>query len=139
MSDEKLLDDGFTGGGEFRPEPVSAGVRFANYLIDIIAFFGLAVVMSLVMGEETGFLMYGVLFLYYTVLEGATGKSLGKMVTGCTVVNEYGDKVDFGAAALRTIIRFVPFEALSIFFGGDGRMWHDRWSKTYVVKANQYS
>lgn len=138
MSDEKLLDDGFTGGGEFRPVSVNAGIRFANAIIDGIALFGVGFVVGLVIGDP-GFLGYGISFIYFLVLEGSTGKSLGKMVTGCKVVTEYGDRPDYGAVALRTIIRFIPFfDAISVFFRSDGRMWHDLWSKTYVVKDSQY-
>lgn len=139
MSDDKLLDDAVTLDQDFHPVSVGAGIRFANYLIDVIVLVVVLITLNFVLVDPTGLIGYGIVFGYYTILEGATGKTLGKMVTGCKVVNEYGDQPDFGTAALRSIIRYIPFlDALSIFFGDDGRMWHDQWSKTYVVKSSEY-
>lgn len=42
--------------------------------------------------------------------------------------------MSFGTTLLRTISRYVPFEAFSCF--GE-RGWHDTWSKTYVVKRTE--
>ena len=33
----------------------------------------------------------------------------------------------------RTLIRFVPFEAFSVF--GGQHMWHDEWSRTRTVSV----
>lgn len=59
------------------------------------------------------------------------------MITGSVVINEYAERPDIVAVGLRTIIRLVPFEAFS--FLNNNRGWHDRWTNTYVVKANRVS
>ena len=69
---------------------------------------------------------------YYMFFEGIWGRSPGKWIFGTAVVNEDGLKPSFGAIALRTICRFIPFEPFS-FFGERG--WHDKISNTYVIKV----
>ncbi len=128
------------------------GLRFANYIIDIIFYLFLAFLVgigiglyikfvdysasAMLDGNRIGFriIMYVVLFLYYSSFEALFGKTIGKLITGTKVVNiEDGEKPTFGTAMLRSIIRFVPFEAFS-FFGEHKTGWHDRWSKTLVIK-----
>lgn len=134
MNEEKLLDDGIVTPLEYHPMAVGSGLRFANNLIDTVAFYLVFLVFTTLTLGLGIFLSLPLFIAYYAVLEATTGKTLGKMLTGCKVITETGEKPDFGTALLRTIIRVVPFEAFSIFFGDDGRMWHDRWAKTYVVK-----
>jgi len=55
------------------------------------------------------------------------------MVTGTVVVDENGDKPSVGSTLLRSLIRFIPFEAFTAF-SSSGQMWHDSWTKTHVVK-----
>lgn len=134
MSYDKLLDDNLTEDQEFYPSSVSSGIRFANRIIDVISIYVFSILMVFLMEEYAMFIILPFILGYYVVLEGATGKTLGKMITGCRVVDEYGNPPGYATAALRSIIRIVPLETFSIFFGDNGRMWHDEWSKTYVVK-----
>jgi uncharacterized RDD family membrane protein YckC len=77
---------------------------------------------------------FGVIFAYYTFLEGSSkGKTIGKMITKTKVIREDGEPMTFGKAFLRTLCRLVPFEFISAFFAG-GQMWHDSWTGTRVVK-----
>ncbi|OXB05880.1 RDD family protein [Flavobacterium pectinovorum] len=73
--------------------------------------------------------------VYYFIFEGLFGRTLGKIITGSVVINEYGLKPGFGAIFKRTLSRLIPFDALS-FLGESGRMWHDSLSDTYVVEKN---
>ena len=116
-------------------------IRFGHYVIDILAFYVVLIVLALVLEtlglyEEQLFTLisYPAFFLYYTLFEGLYGVTAGKIVFGSVVVNDYGNKIDLSSAALRTIIRFIPFEAFSMF-GAKHQGWHDRWSKTYVIRT----
>ena len=127
--------------------PVSRWLRLANYIIDYIGMVILVVILmvlqSIIMGEESlatiekipDFLLGIILiFIYYLPLEAATGRTLGKLVTGTKVVNARGMKVGFTDIMMRTLSRMVPFEPLSVFRSSK-RCWHDSWSKSYVVKC----
>jgi uncharacterized RDD family membrane protein YckC len=73
--------------------------------------------------------------LYYTICEKAfRGHTLGKLVTGTRVIREDGEELTFKDALLRSLCRLVPFETISIWFGGGGP-WHDTWTKTKVIKT----
>lgn len=73
-------------------------------------------------------------FLYYFLLEAFNkGRTIGKMITGTQAVEKDGMAVNMQSAMLRSIIRFIPFEALS----GLGKdCWHDKWTNTVVVQKN---
>jgi uncharacterized RDD family membrane protein YckC len=140
--DENL--DGATSGPE-NYEIATTGQRFANYLVDTIAtyiiMFVLGMMGSVFESFDENSLVFNLIFifsglLYYTIFEAATGKSAGKYITGTSVVDEHGNKPDFGKAILRSLSRIVPFEALSAF-SDSGRMWHDKWTGTYVIKTRK--
>lgn len=131
---------------------VSPGVRFGYYLIDVVFYYilfvlilgtTLAIVISI--NPEDYETMYYlqvysrliglfIFYIYYTFSEFLFGASPGKAICGYTVINQHAAKPSFGHIALRSIIRFIPFEAFSSF--GE-RAWHDKWSKTYVVKRKE--
>ncbi|MFY0673283.1 MAG: RDD family protein [Bacteroidia bacterium] len=141
MENDRLLDDVITTEGFQEMQTADLGVRFANLFIDGIIVRVLNTVLTLAIatiepsiGYVVGFLTY---FIYYIALEAATGQTLGKMITGTIVVDEHGQKIDGGKAAIRTICRIIPFEPLS-FFGSKRRGWHDTISKTYVIKKPKY-
>lgn len=133
--------------------PVSAGIRFANYLIDVIVFyilmigFGAAWGLSLAsratdayevqetVNNSTVFLYmvsFFTLLAYYLIFEGATkGRTLGKLITGTVAVKDDGSAITFKDALLRTLCRLIPFEPFSAF---GGRPWHDSITHTMVIK-----
>lgn len=132
-------------------EYASAGQRFLNYIIDVIAFYILVIVFGFIGGmafassiadgtaeNAIGFIVFtylvafAVIFAYYTFLEGSKGKTLGKLITKTKVVREDGEPMTYGKAFMRTLCRLVPFEAFSAFFGM--KMWHDSWTNTMVIK-----
>lgn len=135
-------------------ERASLGKRFANYIIDLLAFYFLAfcygmfiaiVSPSTVEGWDqedatgfdfTGYLISMVLFfLYMSLLEVVfKGRSLGKLITGTKAVNEDGTNITVKTAFLRGLCRIVPFEPFSAF----GRApWHDSWTNTQVIDINK--
>ena len=123
-------------------DPVSMGIRFADWVIDFIVFYGLCYGAGMTIGMLMPELAYNqinlyvitylIYLFYYTVIEGATnGRTLGKLVTGSKAVKEDGSDISWNDAIMRSLIRLVPFEALSAL---NGYPWHDRWTNTIVVK-----
>jgi uncharacterized RDD family membrane protein YckC len=122
--------------------------RFANMWIDAFAIDLLSAVLDGVIavvtgrGQEPSFgsslvtrLLLGtfVWLGYYVLMEGLSGRTLGKLITGTRVVTESGDRPSFGQIVKRTWLRAVPLEAFSFFGARPG--WHDRWSKTRVIRV----
>ncbi len=124
--------------------------RLSNYLVDSIVIYILSIpVVIMVISEETmnaiiegktpeENLLLNVTYIllmlaYYILFEGLFGRTPGKFVTGTRVVDADGEKVSGKQAILRSLSRFVPFEPLSFFFGEPGG-WHDKWTKTFVVR-----
>lgn len=146
--EEQRADDSF-----FVVNKVSSGKRFANYIIDRICVFIFKIILALTTGiilgiilpsfietiEENSFL-FEFLFtlvstvIYYTLFEALTGRTIGKLITKTKVVDENKNSIGFSTAFIRSISRFIPFEAFS-FLGSEVRGWHDTISKTYVVNA----
>jgi uncharacterized RDD family membrane protein YckC len=76
-------------------------------------------------------------FFFYFGFETIFQRTPGKMITRTRVTMEDGSKPGAGTIALRTLIRFVPYDAISIYTGQEKRkvntLWHDRWTGTRVV------
>jgi uncharacterized RDD family membrane protein YckC len=125
--------------------------RFFNWLIDRVAIMGLAAALGVVLmftGNEaviawlenidrlTDIMVTWVLLVaYYTVMEGAFGFTMGKLITNTRVVDEYGQPPSFRKAFLRSLCRLIPFNAVSLLLSDEEtrRGWHDSIPKTYVV------
>ena len=127
--------------------PAGKWRRFANFVIDYIGLTLLGgligVLVALVFGDEgiaymqsTPDILIGtpIFLIYYVFLESLTGRTLGKVITGTKVVNEEGLRPSFGQVVGRSFSRLIPFEAFS-FLGVQGRGWHDKLARTYVVKC----
>lgn len=136
---------------EYHLVQASGGKRFANYIIDLLTFYGLAFLTGIIIAmvdpvainyfaeEEPGLnlidrlltlVLYG---LYMFAIEALfKGKSLGKLITGTRAVNADGSNVSPKAALLRGLSRAVPFNVLSAL-GSPAYPWHDKWTKTYVI------
>ncbi|WP_417873970.1 RDD family protein [Xanthomarina gelatinilytica] len=147
MNTENIVLEEGLDGSPLKPTNsnlASTGQRLANYVIDLIFIYIIAIGISAVListqgdpGE--GGILYNVLFLlthltYYVIAEGTGGKTIGKMVTRTRVVNEEGEKPSIGKIIIRTLCRIIPFEPFSAL-SSSGKMWHDSLSKTYLVKA----
>lgn len=131
--------------------PASRGLRFANLIVDYIGFIILSFVVGLVLGvilvvtggpeavdsiDKVPDILIGlpVYLFYFISLEGLTGRTLGKLLTGTKVVNAKGEKPSFAQICGRSLCRIIPFEPFSFLFGEVARGWHDSLSGTYVVK-----
>lgn len=128
----------------------SDGKRLLHHLIDVIliqliasAFnFGFAMAMMPVVessGEKLqvaislftfNWVFFTVIGAYYILFEHFLGKTPGKLITRTRVINIYGKKPGIDTLMIRTLARFIPFEAFSCI---GGRSWHDRFSETFVV------
>lgn len=125
--------------------------RFFNYLIDLVVYTLLVFLKTLAAyfvwgeqgiawGETHPFLdlllNLTIMTAYYTVMEGAFGFTIGKLVTDTRTVDEYGRTPGFGRALKRSLARLIPFEAFSLLFAddSDARGWHDTMAKTYVIR-----
>ena len=130
---------------ETMPTAAPGLVRFINYLIDCLFLAMVAsVIINLFMPEmmpksvgdvSSGMfisLLYPLQFAYYLVAEYFFGKTLAKLVTKTYVTTEYNEKPGFTAILIRTLCRYIPFEYISFLWSRVG--WHDKFSKTYVVK-----
>jgi len=124
-------DDGAVEG---RLVDASLGARFLNVLVDYVCTVVLSMLAIALFGKAGGriWIAYAAMFAYYVGLEANGGVTPGKLLTGTCVVNQRGGKLTFGQAVVRTLVRFVPLEPISFFWGG---RWHDNWSKTRVVKV----
>ncbi|MEL6256277.1 MAG: RDD family protein [Bacteroidota bacterium] len=132
-------------------ETASGGTRFVNYLIDSLGVwlfqtYGLGYLIEnfflndIIQDFSSNAYTYTIMgifffsaFLYYALFEIIFDKTPGKFLTKTKVVNLEGGKADTTAILLRSLIRYVPFEAFS-FLGDSATGWHDSWSKTRVVR-----
>ena len=116
--------------------------RALNCIIDILLIYILvaateAILLPELSGNYIGHrvLTYTLLFVYYSLLETATnGRTIGKMVTGTQAIRVDGTEFSGRDAVLRSLCRLVPLDALSALFG---HPWHDKWTKTRVVKVTR--
>ncbi len=142
------------------------GIRFVAILID-------AVILSIITGIFTGLLnappsvMFNtsannlaytgnplgwisiiisaiIAFLYFVLLEGYFGQTIGKMIVKIKVLREDGSKISYADAVVRTILRiidalpyFLPYlvGAISIWRSDTRQRLGDRAAHTVVVQA----
>jgi uncharacterized RDD family membrane protein YckC len=132
---------------------VERSLRFVHFLVDTFIFkLLIGVVVKILVKMESPLVEYmnreglGVMILLYLVeillfvifiggLEAITsGKTIGKMLTGCRAINIDGTALTAATAFKRALVRIVPFEVLSAF-DSNCRPWHDEWTDTAVVKV----
>ena len=128
---------------------VTTGPRLGHALVDFLAFDGPMLFLQYVMISRAGtnVLSPGVAVLsvvsdywffigvpaLYILFEYKWQRTPGKFITRTRVIDEYGNPPELSVVLLRTVIRWVPFEAFSCFGDPYSRGWHDKWSNTYVV------
>ncbi len=148
----------FTEEDVFQFEEATGTQRFLNLLIDsLLIRYALAYAAGFAIGsllisisenlylnvffnenKTTTFLINYLLgaiiyVIYYTFCEKVfKGHTLGKLITGTKAVKETGEQLTFKDALLRSLCRVVPFE---VFSGFAPAPWHDKWTKTTVIKA----
>jgi uncharacterized RDD family membrane protein YckC len=133
----------------------SAGKRFLNYIIDMIAFYLVFIGVVLVVALNSPSTVEGFmedspgsafldrilsLFLYalfMSLIEAAfRGKSLGKLITGTRAINLDGSEISTTTAFGRGLSRAVPFCVFSAF-GNPCNPWQDKWTDTMVIDERQ--
>jgi uncharacterized RDD family membrane protein YckC len=130
---ENLLDD-----LDVHLVRAGAGLRFANYLLDLIGFvifIGIFAVISPSIAAIffVPFVPAIVFAIYISLLETILkGKTIGKLLTGTRAVYTDGTPINAGTAWSRGFSRIVPFEPFSAL-GSESNPWHDRWTNTYVI------
>jgi uncharacterized RDD family membrane protein YckC len=92
-----------------------------------------------------GLVSFAVFILYFTLLEGRYGQTVGKMAVKIKVVREAdGAPIDYSQAAVRTILRFldeIPYAlpyllgAILIWSSEEKQRLGDRVGHTVVVRA----
>ncbi len=132
-------------------ERANAGKRLLNYLIDVVAFYVIALAFGIILemlfpgsldrlaSDDAGFdlidriaslAMYAI---YMSVVEAVLkGKSLGKYITQTRALNLDGSRISTKTAFTRGFSRAVPFCAFSAL-GTPCNPWQDRWTNTMVV------
>ena len=78
--------------------------------------------------------------LYYIIMWGGRGATLGKMAMKIKIVSTDGSDISYGAAFLRyigTIISSIPFSLgfLWMLWDDNNQTWHDKIASTYVVRT----
>lgn len=79
--------------------------------------------------------------LYFVLLHGSLGQTLGKMLMGVCVVSSDGNKITVGVAFLRAIgflFSVIPcgLGLLWVLADRQGRAWHDHLAMTRVIRLN---
>ncbi|MES1177910.1 MAG: RDD family protein [Myxococcales bacterium] len=113
------------------------GTRFVNFLLDTIFRQVFAVALAAIAAAlgSHGLVMVMIvisIFGYYVVFEALTGRTPAKYITRTRVVDVMGGKPTFMQILGRSAARFIPFEPFSFF--GSGYGWHDKMSRTRVVR-----
>jgi len=111
----------------------SKGLRLANVLIDNV-ILNIPALFVTATGNAVADWFLGLVGMvaYYALTEGFLGRSPAKFLTRTRVIAIDGGRPTFGAIFVRSVVRLIPFEPVS-FLAGEG--WHDRASKTRVVRA----
>jgi uncharacterized RDD family membrane protein YckC len=131
------------------------GRRVVATLVDFILLSILAWVMSLLFGTTqagggtvsfslTGLpalLFFLIFLLYYIILEGTVGQTVGKMLLGIQVVREgTGQTPGLGAATIRTLLRIIDgfffylVALIVVLVSGKNQRLGDMVANTLVVR-----
>jgi uncharacterized RDD family membrane protein YckC len=132
------------------------GRRILATIVDGLIFGGLYAVMVLLFGSISSVgsanwngsmpalptLLYGVIVvLYYILLEGYLGQTVGKMLLGIKVVREDdGEVPGLGGATIRTLLRIVDgissylVAFITVLISGKNQRFGDMAAHTLVVR-----
>jgi len=132
---------------EFDSSKVTSWTRLIHFFVDLIAFFLIALILSLVVDlflptPDQGTLtliVYGLIliafFLYFVYMEYKYQKTIGKFLTKTKVVMTDGRKPELNEIFIRTVCRLIPLDRISFLFTKNG--FHDRLSNTTVIKEEK--
>ncbi len=75
-------------------------------------------------------------FAYFSLFELVTGRTPGKFFNRTKVVSTDGSKPNVSQILIRSLVRYIPFEFITIFTLYN-RCLHDMFSQTWVVKIKK--
>lgn len=128
-------------------------IRALAFFIDIVivlmlAFVAFGIGIYFLQGTEAelgsaSFTIYLLLFIlassYFVILNGYSGKTIGKMLMGIRIISDDGNTIGFWQSFVRwigyyisAIFLFVGF--LWSIFDRNSQSWHDKIAGTFVVK-----
>lgn len=155
-----LYDSGYKGQREFQltPEKDILNVeekspytiaatpmikRFVNYLVDNIFMAFLLVFILTTAGVDivaftknslsVQLYTLPLMLVYYTLMEFAFGKTIGKFFTKTRVISLDGNRLTFGQCLFRAVCRIIPIDFVSGFLF-NGNFWHDSIPNTKVIE-----
>jgi uncharacterized RDD family membrane protein YckC len=108
----------------------------------VLIMFGLFVLIIYLIDDTIdlsliGIPLYGyyltVLIFYFFLVEFFFEVTLAKKIVGVKV--KCIEEKSFSMFFFRTIIRFIPLDAISFLFNNKNDLWHDTLSKTRVVDS----
>ena len=125
------------------------GIRAVAVLIDLVVWAGIGFAIAYMTGQTTdaGFELEGVpallwflsYFLYYIILEGQFGQTIGKMAVGIKVVSKSGEPIGYRTSLIRNVLRLVDgiffylIGAIMVYQSDTNQRLGDRVGHTYVV------
>src|SRR5581483_11950677 len=100
-------------------------LRFINFLIDLVIIYLLSIFIQYLFKldslNNTMLLILNTIvlkWLYYLLMEGFTGRTIGKIITRTKVVNKNEVKPSFPFIFKRTLFRLIPLEIFSFLGKG---------------------
>ena len=117
--------------------------RLINYVVDTFIISIASILFSIFfmftnpVAFESGYLAYLLFaiisFLYYSIFELTSGKTLGKFLSRTKVINRNNKKPNLLNILIRSLTRLFFFDMYSYLFGYEIGM-HDLLSNTLVIK-----
>jgi len=109
--------------------------RVFAFLIDGITFSLAFAALTVLTPRLGGLWEYGLWSIYF-LLRDVAGGSLGKRLTGLTIVDGTGQPASTGSLIARNVPVVIPFVVIAEYFvmkgASDGKRWGDRWAGTRV-------
>ena len=125
------------------------GRRWLGCWVDYAALIAIPVTAQLILGNalyQRSIPIWGAaMLLYFPVLEGVWGLTLGKLVSRTRVVDARGLPPGIVKATMRTLTRLIEVNpllaggipaALIAYFASANQRMGDMWANTYVLKAS---
>ena len=113
----------------------SQNKRFFNFLADSILIYITALFVSYFF-PISGFYFF-IPFFYYFIFEITLNKTPAKFLTKTVVIKSKGGKLKYQDILLRTISRYIPFEAFTFLDNKFPVGWHDKISGTIVISETK--
>lgn len=116
----------------------SIGSRFVALILDSILLS--LVTFPFMHGTGRNVISFVVSTVYYTLMIGYFGQTLGKKVMGIRVITEKGEQPGYDTALIRELSTYISAFVLGIgyiyaFFNPKKQAWHDLIAGTYVIES----